>query len=1174
MFVCAAAALALVAGPAGPVRAQGLTGQIGGTVVDSSNAAVPGATVVVRNTNTQVTRETVTDGTGVFVVTNLLAGTYDLRVTLTGFRTYEQRGISLSAQERMALPPIMLEVGGFEETLTVQAEALRVQTQSGERSGTVTAEQMANIQVRGRDFLGTLVVIPGVVSTSTREAPGWSTNLGLNVNGRTSLNLTFDGITTKDTGANGGTYAMPNMDSIAEIRVQTSNFQAEYGRSSGASVNVVTKSGSSQFRGGGAWYQRHEALNANTWSRRRSCADGNVASCEKLPYRYTNVTWNIGGPVVLPNFNEDRDTLFFFFSQEFLPRTVPPNSASRSRLPTLLERAGDFSQTVNSNGQLRNIRNPFAAGTCNVNSGGPACFAGNRIPANLINPIGQAILNLAAQPNIEPNQDNNFANFEFSNVQKTNRRDNVGRVDWNVRPGTTFYSRVQQGYQVSSSHNNQLGVNSNWGISKTEYAIKTFGLVNTLLHTFSASTVLELTFGWNHGFQDVNFIEGTEPNVVRDNVGLSALPIFYPQSNRERYLPDLSMSGGGLNSTMSFDVNSRFPFDARNTLWNWSANLTRVLGSHNLKMGLFIERTARPAPRASEFNGTLNFNQNSNNPLDTNLGFSNVLLGVVNSYSESTNRPFAEGRFNQIESFVQDSWRLRRNLTIDAGVRFVYIGPTFMEGQQGAHFVPDTWNPGDAPLLFTQVCANNVYPCSASQRRARNPLTGDLLSTTFVGRLVPGSGDFYNGMVVFDQTPWEGAFRPSPRVGFAWDITGDGRTAVRGGWGVNYERYSDDTILTTIEQPPIMDTNTATFTTLTDLLAAPLTQTPRGVVYRSPYKAPAVYTWSLGVQRELPFRVIGDVAYVGSAGRSLQRTIQLNNLDYGTRFRPENIDPATGEPKADNFLRPIRGFAGIGQTAWIGYDNFHSIQFSLNQRRARFSWSAAYTGVVSNYSMDAPDPFLTDAENKARNYSNGGRPHNLVLNYSYEVPNLSTAWNNIVARVIGDGWQVSGLTTMQGGTRQGFAFEWEDGSGQPEDNMTGGSGGSRVNVVCDPNLPRSERTFERQFRTECIRPPGGPAAGDPFYLGTSTEDEWVSLGYINHDLTLVRSVPLGGRRTVQLRVEAYNVFNTTQYTLQGDDQDAEFNFTTGEKVNPNFGRVDGVRGNSQRVVQVALRFTF
>jgi len=1169
-LVCAIGLLAFVAFSANRADAQGLTGQIGGTVVDSSDAAIPGATVVVENTVSHATRQTVTDATGSFVITNLLAGTYDLSVNLTGFRPYTQTGLVLSAQERIGLPPIALQVGGFEEALTVQAEALRVQTQSAERSGTVTAEQMDEIQVRGRDFLGTLKVLPGVVDTSSREVPGWG-GLNIEVNGQTSLNLTFDGIVTKDTGGNFGTYAMPNMDSVAELRVQLSNFQAEYGRSSGSNINVITKSGNSTFRGGFGYYKRHEALNANTWNRRRDCAAGVEASCDKLPYRYDNYTWNLGGPVVWPGFNENRDMLFFFFSQEIAPRTVPPGGPTRRRMPTLLERNGDFSQTVDDNGQRVWIRDPLLpAANCNETSGGSACFTNNVIPANRLNPLGRQILSLLPEPNLAPTDDTGFNNYQHYNTQETLRRDSVGRVDWNVGPATTFYSRVQFGRQRSESMNNQLGSNSGWPQARTEYAINTWGMVNTLLHTFSAATVMELTFGWNKAFQDVNFVDGYETQNIRDNVGLGGLPVFYPEANIERYLPNISLGGGEIpGSIAGFALDNRFPFDAYNHIWNWSANLTHVRGTHNMKMGVFIERTARPAPRAASWNGTYNFGRNTLHPSDTNTGMSNVLLGVVNSYQESTKRPFAEGRFNQVEWFVQDNWRAVRNLTIDYGMRFVYSGPTYMEGQQGSHFVEGEWDSTQAALLYRPACSNGSNNCSGATRVAQDPLTGEQLSSTYIGRLVPNSGNFDNGMVVFDQTPWDAVFRVAPRFGFSWDVFGDGKTAVRGGFGTNYDRYGDDTILRMIEQPPVMITNEANLTTLENLLASPLTRTPPSVRGLLQVKPPTVHNWSLGVQQELPGRVIADIAYVGNIARNQGQNVQINDLAPGTldlALNPSAEDPSRrGRTLPNDFLRPMQGFGRVQVQHWDGEEDYHSLQVSLNQRRGRFSWSAAYTNVISNYQLGTPQIYFTDAQNRARYRRNQGRPHLLVVNYAYDIPTPST--NDVVRAILGD-WRVSGLSEFRGGSRSGFSLAW---TGAPTGGPTYGQEGSRVNVVCDPSLPRSERTFERQFRTECIQAPSG-GADDPFYLGTSTLDEWVGLGIVNHDLTLVKQIPMTGSRSLQFRIEAYNVFNSTQF--EGVDTSARFSYATGEQLNPSFGRVTGVRGNSNRVVQLAVRFAF
>jgi hypothetical protein len=232
-----------------------------------------------------------------------------------------------------------------------------------------------------------------------------------------------------------------------------------------------------------------------------------------------------------------------------------------------------------------------------------------------------------------------------------------------------------------------------------------------------------------------------------------------------------------------------------------------------------------------------------------------------------------------------------------------------------------------------------------------------------------------------------------------------------------------------------------------------------------------------------------------------------------------------------------------------------------------FAFTVAYTGAwrkqLTNF-----DPFISADANYDRSYTyNASRPHNLVISYNYEIPPASKLWDNAVVKGVLDGWQISGISTFQSGQHAGFSYAF---TGAPFNDMTGGPGGARVNVVCDPNLPKSERTQFRQFRTECIKP--GGAAGDPFYMGTSTNDEWINLGYANHDITLFKNFAMPNRKTLQIRIELYNAFNTTQYS--GVDTSAVFNFATGEQTDTGFGTVTGTRANSARVIQLGARFTF
>ena len=443
---------------------------------------------------------------------------------------------------------------------------------------------------------------------SSREAPGWGSMGGLSINGRSGgFNFSYDGVTNKDTGSNSGNYAAPALDSIAEVRVQTSNFQAEYGRSSGATITVVTRSGSKDFRGSAAYYKRDTKLNGNEFSRRQQCGLGVKAQCDPPLYKFDNEAWTLGGPVLVPGtgFNKERNKLFFFFSQDILQRTDPGNLNQR-RMPTALERRGDFSQTFDAQGRLVFIRDPLLPGNCSATAGGPACFPGNVIPSSRFDPVGASLLNLFPLPNAADPTGGRQYNYVFQTVQDWPRNDQVLRVDYNIAPNTTAYGRLQWGYEKRAGGVSFLGsTGAGWPQQPSKYEIDTLSYVNTLLHTFNQSTFAEVTVGVNWAHQ---YTSALNQAAIDNNDRTKVLPgfrQFFPAANPDNLLPQASFTGNAIPGNIaSFNVESRWPFFGYNTLFNISSNLTKIKGSHNMKTGIFVEHTTRPAQRSSTFNGS------------------------------------------------------------------------------------------------------------------------------------------------------------------------------------------------------------------------------------------------------------------------------------------------------------------------------------------------------------------------------------------------------------------------------------------------------------------------------------------------------------------------------------------------------------------------------------------
>jgi len=1125
---------------------QGLTGQISGNVQDPAGTVVPNAKVELLNAGTGQTRETATDALGNFLFTQLLPGNYALTVTASGFKKYEQKDIVLTATERVVLRQIRLELGELTQTISVTAEAARLQVQSSERSGLISTSQIQELSLKGRDYMGLIRLLPGVVDTRNREAPGWNNLVGIYVNGgrQGTTNLTLDGVSNLDTGSMLGPYLAPGLDAIAEVKVLLTNYQAEYGRSSGGTINAVIKSGAREFHGGAFYFKRHEMFNANEFFNNRQ-------GLVKPRYRFEYPGYYLGGPLLIPKVNTSRDKLFFFWSQEFLPRKYP-TSQGRRTFPTELERKGDFSRTFDTNRQLIPVLDPLA---------NRAPFPGNVVPPTRIDKNGQGLLNVFPLPNsFDPNY---TFNTVFQSTVDQPRREEILRVDWNVGPKTVFYARGIENYEAYKGDFDFVLASSIWPQFPIAYQIESRGLVSTLIHTFDPTLVNEFTFGVNRALQTVRPLNqaGLDRN-DRRKLGLE-LPQFHPEINPLNLIPNATF--GGVQNAPQLNIEQRFPFFGTNNIWNWSDNLSKIRGAHNLKAGFYIERTTRNAQRASAFNGTFDFGRNVNNPFDANYAFANALLGYVNSYTEADKHPAAHARYSNIEWYVQDNWRARRRLTFDVGVRFYRIAPTWSAHDDLAVFWSADYRPEKAPRLIEPYRATPSSP-----RLGRNPVTGEIVPEVKIGTFAPGSGDIYNGMRVFRerilQTP---GIQVAPRFGFAWDIFGDGKSAVRGGFGIFPDRFNDDIVLQLVQMPPLVNTATAYYTTIKDLLSTPLSLSPSGVAsIQTVFDPPTVYNWSFGIQRDIGFGTVFDVAYVGSVARHLLHVRSLNATPYGTNFLPSSIDRTlTGNrPLPVNFLRPIKGYADIQYYEFASSSNYHSMQTQVNRRFGRnltygftWTWSKAMDLVDGNTS--AVNPYLNF---RMRNYGKAGfdRTHNVSIFYDYKLPEIVRGRS--LLRWVANGWEISGITSFISGAPSGLGYSFVQAT-----DITGASGAgidSRVNLTGNPNLPKAERTIYRHFRTEVVRPPDAANFG----IGNAPKDPIRGPGINNWDLSVFKNFRLGeGERRLQFRWEMYNAFNHTQFS--GLDTGARFD-PAGNQVNARFGEYTAAR--DARRMQLALKFYF
>ncbi len=1114
-----------------PAAAQSIFGRIAGTVTDSQGGAVAGAKITIVNEETKLERQTSTDSNGYYVGSDLPVGVYSVIAEQSGFKTLKKTGNDLVAGGRLTVD-LSLPIGEVSQKIEVADVAETVNTTSGELARTIDSNQVKDVALNGRNYMQLLSLIPGV-AIQTDDELNLTTSLATNnqsVNGNRndSNSLSVDGGFNLDSGSNSSQINNVGIDFIREVAVKSSNFSAEYGRNSGASVNVVTRSGGDGFHGSLFEYIRNDVLDA------RDPTPGAV----KGPLRFNDFGWDFGGPI-------KRGKLFFFAGEEWKRIRRFANAATRN-LPTNAEIRGDFSAllTLPKPIQLHMPGQPMVP------------IPGNDI-SSLITTDGKAIGSVyaAMRQAARSVTDISSKTGSVGTFQPTNPfdwREDLVRIDYNISKKHSLYGRyIHDNYNLIDP----FGTFSLGGILPTtptnrlrpgySYQVGEVWLINS-----SLVNTARVNASWNS-----QHIPPVGNAWERSTYGFAFSTVFngglFPGG-----IPDVTVSPiTGVPGPASFE-GPAFSLLSPVTDIAPTDDLTWQKGSHTFKTGVLVVRNrkdqnARPGLNGASYNGTVVFNLSNTNT--TGDPFADALLGNFQQYTETSSDPVGHFRFTAYEAYVADTWKATRHLSLEVGVRYPHPGPTYTQGNNVTNFDPSLYDPAQAVTVTSKSTIDTtkggnrfnglVRPGSGvpSDQLGRVP-NGNSPQVTAVPAGAPRG--FYDAENLF-----------APRFGFSYSPFKDDRTAIRGGFGIFYDKPEGNIIYPLLNTPPFPQVASFQNGNLSNPSggSAPATGLIPDINAIDPnLKVARTMNYSLGVQHELPLGILFEVSYVGNEGRHLLRQPDVNQPSFAVL--QANAALPAAQQLTTNQLRPFLGYNRILMFLSDSTSNYNALQVYATKRKGDFMASVSYT--FSKALTDASVLGAHSDDPTDRHFSYGvadfDRRNVVALTYVYDSPFFRNR-GGFVGTALG-GWQLSGITRAQSGQPITILASAALGKGT---NVNG----RRANLVPGQSITVPNPSASHWFN------PAAFANPSPTNPGTSGVGSVIGPDFFVTDISLRKNfkLPREGMNLI-FQADFFNVFNRANFVLGGL---GNATLTVGSG---NFGAV-GAAVNP-RNIQFGMKFNF